>query len=106
MEVWKMKIVQIENGFVHWDATRDVPDLDWAASHYAPNIIFVEAPDYVFEGWTFDEELEGDERFVQPVAPDGWVYDVETGAFKPEGFEEKPSIDPLSSIAMDVLDMI
>lgn len=101
-----MKIVQIENGFVHWDASRDVPDLDWAASHYAPNILFVEAPDYVFEGWTYDETAEGDDRFVRPIAPDGWVYDDKTGSFKPEGFEEEPSIDPVAEMALNILDNI
>lgn len=79
-----MKIVQIENGFVHWDATPVVPDLEWAASHYAPNIVFVEAPDYVFEGWAFDDEKEGDERFIRPEPPEGWLYNEETGTFYPE----------------------
>lgn len=80
-----MKIVQIENGFVHWDASPVVPDMEWAASHYAPNIVFVEAPDYVFEGWAFDEEKEGDERFIKPVPPEGWRYDDTTGTFYLEG---------------------
>lgn len=80
-----MKIVQIENSFVHWDATEVVPDLDWAATYYSPEIHFVEAPDYVFEGWTFDEEKEGDERFIKPVPPEGWLYDDKTGGFYQEG---------------------
>lgn len=101
-----MKIVQIDNGFVHWDASRDVPDLDWAASHYAPNILFVEAPDYVFEGWTYNATAEGDDRFVRPIAPDGWVYDDKTGSFKPEGFEEEPPIDPVAEMALNILDNI
>lgn len=82
MEVWKkLKIVQIENGFVHWDATNMVPDLEWAASHYAENILFVEAPNYVFEGWGFDNTKEGDNRFVKPIPPEGWLYDDKTGTF-------------------------
>lgn len=76
-----MKIVQIENGFVHWDASSVVPNLFWAASHYAPNIYFVEAPEYVFEGWGFDDTREGDERFIRPEAPEGWYYDDSTGTF-------------------------
>lgn len=88
-----MKIMQIENGFVHWDATKDVPDLDWAASHYASNIVFVEAPDYVFEGWSYDKTKEGDERFVIPEAPEGWHYDIETGTFVEDGAEPIPKED-------------
>lgn len=80
-----MKIVLIENNFVHWDASHEVPDLDWAKSHYAPDFIFVEAPDFVREGWIFDETLEGDDRFIPPEAPEGWVYDYETGSFFEEG---------------------
>lgn len=100
MEVWSfMKIVQIENGFVHWDATRDVPDLDWAASHYAPNIVFVEAPDYVFEGWVFDENAEGDARFVKPDAPDGWTYNENNGTFSEE-------VTNFSDLATAMIDQI
>lgn len=99
------KIMQIENGFVHWDASLDVPDLDWASSHYASTIHFVEAPDYVFEGWIFDETAEGDARFVKPVAPDGWIYDDDTGAFKPDGTEAR-SVDPLEPLVLSVLDLL
>ena len=85
-----MKIGQIENGFVHWDASPVVPDMEWAANHYAPNIAFVEAPDYVFEGWAFDEDKEGDERFIKPVPPEGWLYDDATGTFYLEEEEPEP----------------
>lgn len=73
--------MQIQNGFVHWDATRDIPDLAWAFTHYASDMVFVEAPDYVFEGWTFDDTKDGDARFIKPEAPEGWVYDDLTGKF-------------------------
>lgn len=81
------KVFQIENHFCYWDATRDIPDLEYAASHYAPDIHFVIAPDYVFEGWGFDETKEGDERFIKPTPPEGWLYDDETGTFYEEGGE-------------------
>lgn len=95
-----MKIVQIENGFVHWDATPVVPDLDWAATHYAPNIVFVEAPDYVFEGWAYDEDKEGNERFVKPIPPEGWLYNDETGAFyqEPDPHYKHPFISSVESV--------
>lgn len=99
-----MKIMQIENGFVHWDATRDVPDLNWAKEHYASNIVFVEAPDYVFEGWSFDETLEGDARFVVPTAPEGWHYDIDLGTFVQDGYEPPPK--PPSAIENAILDAI
>lgn len=105
MEVRKeLKIVQIENGFVHWDASPIVPSLEWAATHYAPNIIFVEAPDYVFEGWTFDEGKEGDERFVKPTPPEGWLYDDVTGAFYKEG--DKITKSELQSIIIEEVNTI
>lgn len=101
-----MKIVQIENGFVHWDATRDVPDLDWAKTHYAPNIVFIEAPDYVFEGWTFDEEKEGDERFIEPIPPEGWLYDRGTGTFYPEDAEKPSNQSKLKTMVQSAIDQI
>ena len=75
------KIFQIVNGFCHWqtpfqslDETRGFP----------ADCIFVEAPDYVNEQWGYDETKEGDERFIHPEPPEGWLYDEETGTFYPE----------------------
>ena len=84
-----MKIFQIFNStgddllFCHYDLTSQCPTLEAAASRFAPNIIIVEAPDYVFEGWGFDKTAEGDARFIQPAAPEGWAYDDATGTFYP-----------------------
>lgn len=103
MEVRKLKIVQIENGFVHWDATRDVPDLDWAASHYSSEIKFVEAPDYVFEGWGFDETQDGDARFVKPIAPEGWIYNDSNGTFYPENDPPKEQEPQTSMSSVETL---
>lgn len=79
-----MKIFQVFGGFCHWDATAVLPSIDAAAEMFAPDIVFVEAPDYVREGWGFDETAEGDTRFIRPVPPEGWLYDDETGAFYQE----------------------
>lgn len=77
-----MKIFQILHNFCYWqtpfkslEETRNFP----------PDCIFVEAPDYVTEQWGYDETKEGDERFIRPVPPDGWIYDEETGEYFPEG---------------------
>lgn len=45
---------------------------------------FVEAPDYVFGTWGYDETQEGDERFIRPLPPEGYVYDEKTGDFYEE----------------------
>ena len=66
-----MKIVQILGGFVHWDASASVPSLEAASRLFAADMIFVEAPDYVFEGWGFDPMQDGDARFVKPEPPEG-----------------------------------
>lgn len=76
-----MKIFQILNNFCHWDATKQHPTLESAIGIYPPNIIFVEAPDYVFEGWGYDESKDGEGRFVKPTPPEGWGYDDNTGCF-------------------------
>lgn len=101
-----MKVMQILNDICHWDATSVVPNLEFAAEYYAPNIEFVEAPDYVFEGWGFNRYLEGDERFIKPEAPEGWVYDDATGTFYPEGYQTTEREDPLSFFAANALDLI
>lgn len=101
-----MKIVQIENGFVHWDASKDVPDLNWALTHYSTKLHFVEAPDFVREGFSFDENADGDARFIEPEPPEGWLYDKNTGTFYQEG-SPSPS-DQLSaySIAKNIINKI
>lgn len=80
-----MKIFQIVGGFCHYDATRLYSNAAEAAKHYSPETVWVDAPGYVFEGWGYDETKEGDERFIQPQASEGWLYDPDTGTFYPEG---------------------
>lgn len=80
-----MKIIQIQSGFCFWDASSVVSSLEEAAERFAPNIVFVEAPDYVREGWGFDPDAEGDARFICPTAPEGWLYDDATGTLYREG---------------------
>lgn len=79
-----MKIFQIVNGFCWWDATSTVHSVEEAAEMFAPDCVFVEAPDYVHEGWGFDETAEGDARFLRPEPPDGYIYDESSGTFAPE----------------------
>ena len=79
-----MKIIQTLGCFCHWDATLVHTSLELTEGLYAPDIVFVEAPDYVCEGWGFDETAEGDERFIEPTPPEGWLYDRETGTFYPD----------------------
>lgn len=76
-----MKIFQIVNGLCWWDATDTVGTIEKAAEMFAPDCIFVEAPDFVFEGWGYDPANEGDLRFMQPIPPDGFVYDKKSGTF-------------------------
>lgn len=73
-----MKVFQILNGICHWDATCVHATLIDATEQYAPDIAFVEAPDYVREGWGYTDGV-----FVAPPPPEGWGYDVQTGAYYP-----------------------
>lgn len=77
-----MKVFQIESGFVHWDATREFPTKESTVGYFHPDVLFVEAPDYVFEGWGY---LDGE--FIKPTPPEGWLYDDATGTFYQEGYE-------------------
>ena len=89
------KIMQIAYGFCHCDVTPVHPTLEDTIGKYAPDILFVEAPDFVFEGWGYDDTKEGDERFIQPIPPEGWKYDEVTGILYPET-EIAPSEMPTS----------
>lgn len=81
-----MKVFQILNGFCHWDASNLYTSAEMAAEYYAPDIVFVDAPNYVFEGWAFDESKESDDRFLKPIPPEGWEYDDENGTFYQPGW--------------------
>ena len=85
-----MKIFQIESGYCYWDATPKFGSLARLEGRFPPSLLFVEAPNYVFEGWGYDETKEGDERFIQPEAPEGFLYDPATGTFYPEDMGAPP----------------
>lgn len=74
-----MKIFQVEAGICHWDASSVLQDLQQANNKFPPSVLFVEAPDEVFEGWGY---LNGE--FIKPTPPEGWLYDDTTGTFYPE----------------------
>lgn len=76
-----MKIFQIKNNVCYYNATPVHPTLTDTIGKYPPDVLFVEAPDYVYEGWGYDGRKEGDARFIQPLPPDGWTYDIKTGQF-------------------------
>lgn len=82
-----MKIFQIENGLCYWEATRQFPNMETIKERYPPSLLFIEAPDYVFEGWGYDPFKTGDDRFVKPIPPEGWLYDDATGTFYPADME-------------------
>lgn len=79
-----MKVFQILNNICYYDMTPIHPTIEDTVGKYASNIIIVEAPDYVFEGWGYDEDKYGDARFIKPTPPYGWLYDDATGTFYPE----------------------
>lgn len=76
-----MKIFQIVNDICYYDATPVHPTLKSTEGKYPPDVLFVEAPDKVHEGWGYDETQVGDARFIQPTPPAGWQYDEDTGTF-------------------------
>lgn len=80
-----MKVFQIVGGFCYYDATRLYANAAEAAKHYSSETVWVNAPDYVFESWGYDASKTGEERFIQPKAPEGWLYDPGTGTFYQEG---------------------
>lgn len=87
-----MKIFQIVDGLCFYDMTYLCSTIADTVGKYPPTVKFIEAPDYVFEGWGFDESKTGDERFIKPTPPEGWLYDDATGCFYQEGAPEPTRI--------------
>lgn len=82
-----MKIFQIENNICYWDATKQFPTVESTIGYFPTSLLFVEAPDYVFEGWGY---VDG--QFIKPTPPEGWLYDDKTGTFYIPGFENTHSL--------------
>lgn len=82
-----MAIFQIVNGKCHWRTP--FASLDEVKDRFPPDCLFVDAPDYVNEQWGYDETEIGDDRFIKPVPPEGWVYDDESGQMMPEDMLEQ-----------------
>lgn len=77
-----MKIFQVVNNFCFKDYTPMYKSVEEAKKHYAPDIEFIEAPDYVFENWGYNRRAKTEEkRFIKPTPPEGWEYDENTGTF-------------------------
>ena len=82
-----MAIFQIVNGKCHWRTP--FTSLDEVKDRFPPDCLFVDAPDYVNEQWGYDETEIGDDRFIKPEVPEGWIYDDETGQMMPEEMMER-----------------
>lgn len=80
-----MKVFQIISGWCYNDMTSQFPTVADTVGKFAPDIVIVETPDYVYEGWGYDGTKEGEERFIQPQPPEGWLYDEGSGTFYQEG---------------------
>lgn len=79
-----MKIFIIFNHQCQNDITSLYKTIDEAKKHYDNKTLIVEAPEYVFENWGYDESKTGNERFIKPTAPKDWLYDEDTGTFYKE----------------------
>lgn len=88
------KVFQIVNDKCNW--LTPYTSLGEVIGKYPSDCIFVEAPDYVFESWGYrltDDDgnpVYGDDRFIKPIPPEGYVYDDDTGEFVPQ--EEFPRL--------------
>jgi hypothetical protein len=99
-----MKVFQIKNNSCYHDATSKFPTVAATVGRFPPSVLFVEAPDYVREGWGYDASTDGDERFLQPQPPEGWLYDIETGTFYPVG-EKPPKNEPEPTAEEQITDL-
>lgn len=84
-----MKVFQIVKNTCAW--CTGFNSLTDAYRVYPSDLVFVEAPDYVFVGWGYKGEYDSEgnvipmnERFTKPEIPEGSYYDSETGEVFPE----------------------
>lgn len=77
------KVVEILDSHVYrvYDEYKNASE---ASRYFAPNIVFVDAPDYVWPGYGYDSSKTGDDRFIRPELGEGWVYDENGFPWNPE----------------------
>lgn len=95
------KVFQIESNICYWDATRQFPTVESTVGYFPPALQFVEAPDYVFEGWGY---VDGE--FIKPTPPEGWLYDEGTGTFYQEGMDAPSERKTFSELLSDSLKFV
>lgn len=79
-----MKVVQIVNNQTYVIETR-WPTAEEARGHFAPNIEFEDAPDWVGIGFTFvPTGTTDEERWLKPGLPKGWTWDENGNPWEPE----------------------
>lgn len=80
-----MKLFDVVDNEIHAEYTGMYENAEEASKHYAPNIVFVDAPNWVFPGFGFDPSKNGDDRFIEPTTDTpGWVYDGNGTFWNPE----------------------
>lgn len=80
-----MKLFDVVYGEIHTEYTGEYANAEEASKHFAPDIVFVDAPDWVFPGFGFDPSRSGDDRFIEPTTDTpGWVYDGHGTFWNPE----------------------
>ncbi len=83
-----MKIFQIVDGVCKWETPYKT--MSEIIGRFPQDCLFVEAPDYVFEGWGYNSKdndgsiLFGNDRFTKPIPSEGYAYNPYTGKCVPE----------------------
>lgn len=67
-----MKLVKIQMGFVF----QEVFNIEKEVGNFV-----VIAPDYVKEGWGYNEIYKGEDRFIKPKSNETFKYDEKSGTF-------------------------
>lgn len=83
-----MKVLQVVNGVCTW--LTEFASVAETVGKYPSDCLFVEAPDYVHEGWAYKEYDEdgnavaGEDRFIPPTPDVGFFYDENSGTMRPQ----------------------
>lgn len=101
-----MKLVQIVNNQVYVIETR-WPTAEEARKHFAPNIEFEDAPDWVGIGFAFVPSATTDEeRWLKPGLPEGWSWDDQGNPWEPELSRENEMAERKMAVDTDYLEAL
>ena len=98
-----MKVMEIADGRTRISCPQ-YASAEEARKYFAPNIQFIDVPDWVGVGWKILDGVEGDGKYLAPELPEGWVWDEQGHPYNAVASRETERNEMINRADRDVLE--